>query len=150
MLFPIVVDLLKCSLDTKRREPWLFVCVSRTIGLGRGYPDVAFAACSLAYVVNNYVLHDSGTSFSAPIFAGMISSINSARIAKGLSSLGFLNPILYNLAATQPQIFNDATSGFNNCDSNGKICCSQGFNASTGWYACWLLFVSNSLKIGIR
>ncbi|KAL8297863.1 hypothetical protein RB597_007121 [Gaeumannomyces tritici] len=41
----------------------------------------------------------SGTSASAPVFAGMVALLNAARRAAGLPPLGFLNPMLYRAAA---------------------------------------------------
>ena len=42
---------------------------------------------------------EDGTSASTPVFAGMLSLINSRRLAAGKSSVGFANPALYALAA---------------------------------------------------
>jgi len=36
-----------------------------------------------------------GTSASAPIFAGVVTLLNDARLNAGKSPLGFLNPMLY-------------------------------------------------------
>ena len=68
----------------------------------------------------------------------MISLLNSARLTRGVSTLGWLNPILYANGAlgTAKSVFNDITSGSTNCAASGSLtpnCCSQGFAAGTGW-----------------
>jgi hypothetical protein len=79
----------------------------------------------------------SGTSASAPVFAGVLALVNSARLSKGLGSVGWATPTLYQLHALQPSIFNDVTEGSNNCasaDNAAKaVCLEQGFSASAGW-----------------
>jgi tripeptidyl-peptidase-1 len=64
----------------------------------------------------------------------MVSLVNSARLDAGMPPLGFLNPALYKLAAT-PGVFNDITSGENNCCAalSDPICCPHGFTAQAGW-----------------
>ena len=71
-----------------------------------------------------------GTSASSPVFAGMVSLVNAARLAAGKSALGWLNPALYALSSNF--ILNDITSGHNKCTDSG-LCCLQGFTAATGW-----------------
>lgn len=47
------------------------------------------------------------------------------------TSLGFLNPLLYKMAAEDPSTFTDITTGNNKCTMN---CCSPyGFTATNGW-----------------
>jgi len=74
-----------------------------------------------------------GTSFSTPIFAGMVAILNQD---KGyVSGQGLLNPTLYSLAAnstTYAAAFNDITTGNNECPSSaGSSYCST---ASEGSY----------------
>jgi len=69
-----------------------------------------------------------GTSASAPTFAGMVSPLNGRRKANGLTTLGFLNPLLY----ANPAAFNDITIGDNKCASKGTLCCG-GYDATEGW-----------------
>ena len=101
----------------------------------RGYPDIAVAGHNFALYVGGKALAESGTSAASPVFAGMVSLINSARLEAGKSALGFLNPTLYSFAGTS--VFNDITSGENNCAAGQSpsttICCSEGFKASQGW-----------------
>lgn len=71
-----------------------------------------------------------GTSCATPTFSGIISLVNGARLAKGKSALGFLNPWLYQI---QNSALTDVTEGANpNCNSNGFIC-TKGWDPVTGW-----------------
>jgi len=98
---------------------------------GRGYPDVALAGYNYETIINGFVSPGSGTSASTPVFAGFVSLVNSARLAAGKPPVGFLNPALYAPNATD--IYNDVTSGFNNCAAKELACCKQGFHAAKGW-----------------
>lgn len=79
----------------------------------------------------------SGTSASAPVFAGMVSLVNAARLEQGKGPLGWLNPALYQQASS---FIRDISEGNNNCvplatgsSVSVPICCTQGFAATTGW-----------------
>ena len=63
-----------------------------------------------------------GTSFAAPIFAGMLAIINQRT---NVGYAGLINPTLYALAAdptTYASAFHDITSGTNACTSGTSIC----------------------------
>jgi subtilase family serine protease len=104
----------------------------------RGYPDVAF--CGHSYVI--YASNDNsdncpcqaegvdGTSASSPAFAALVTLINDNLLNNKKSPLGFLNPLLYKMAAENPSSFNQITSGNNNC--NRAYCCQYGYSASSG------------------
>jgi tripeptidyl-peptidase-1 len=65
---------------------------------GRGFPDVA-AQSSNFHVIDKQVESQlSGTSASAPAFAGIISLLNANRLQAGKPPLGFLNPWIYSAA----------------------------------------------------
>lgn len=55
-----------------------------------------------------------------------------------MTSLGFLNPTLY-ARGNESGLFNDITSGNNNCctytgtNPSGASCCASGFSATVGW-----------------
>ena len=70
-----------------------------------------------------------GTSCAAPIWAGVLSLLNGERLRAGASSLGFVNPLLYSLAASDATsgAFKDVTEGHN------SGCRSTGFYAAKGW-----------------
>jgi hypothetical protein len=98
----------------------------------RGFPDISFDG-SFYSVFNNYYINQkisavSGTSASAPALAGIISLFNDKRMKLGLKSLGFLNPLLYQIAANHSEAFTDITSGDNGCLEFG-ICCPNYYTA---------------------
>ncbi|PKK52803.1 hypothetical protein CI102_2713 [Trichoderma harzianum] len=92
---------------------------------GRGYPDVSAIGVNFAtwVGVNDGITLAAGTSASAPVFAGLITRINSFRLNAGKKPVGFINPMLYQ----HPEAFNDITTGH----SSG--CSTDGFSAVEGW-----------------
>jgi len=66
---------------------------------GRGFPDVAAQGVRYHIVDKGFDTLISGTSASAPAFAGIIALLNDARRTAGQPPLGFLNPWLYGGAA---------------------------------------------------
>jgi tripeptidyl-peptidase-1 len=90
---------------------------------GRAYPDVAAFGQNVQVFAGGKSEAVSGTSCSAPIFAGVIAAINAELLAAGQPPLGWLNPWLY----ANPSMFTDVVSGSNpyeKCD---------GFQATQGW-----------------
>jgi len=85
---------------------------------------------------NTYLTVAGGTSFAAPIFAGMLAIINEKLNSSGQ---GVINPILYSLAAdsaTYASAFHDITSGSNKCTAGSSYCSSAGaseYAAGTGY-----------------
>ena len=77
-----------------------------------------------------------GTSFAAPIFAGMLAIINGKLNSTGQ---GVVNPTLYALAAnstTYASAFHDITSGGNQCTAGTTHCSTAGtseYPATTGF-----------------
>jgi kumamolisin len=70
-----------------------------------------------------------GTSIAAPQWAGFLTLVNEARVSKNQGTLGFVNPIIYGLSASQrAATFNDVTQG-----SNGAYKAATGWDAVTGW-----------------
>jgi hypothetical protein len=84
----------------------------------------------------NYLTVAGGTSFAAPIFAGMIALINQKQ--GWTEGQGLANATLYKLAAdssTYGSAFHDVTSGNNNCNVGTTYCgtTTGGFAAATGY-----------------
>jgi len=78
-----------------------------------------------------------GTSFDAPIFAGLVALINEKENSVGQ---GVVNPVLYTLASnatTYAVAFHDVTSGGNDCSAaGGTVCTGSGltdYAAATGY-----------------
>jgi len=109
----------------------------------RAYPDMAFNGNSVVISVSNNTADFSecpcvgefmyGTSASSPSTAGMFSLINAILLEEGQPSLGFLNPLLYQMATKAPTAFHDITEGYNNCAGNSGSCCLYGYYATEGW-----------------
>merc|ERR1719313_1761741 len=64
---------------------------------GRAYPDIAAISQNIPVVFNGDLVMVGGTSAAAPIVAGLVASLNGARLSVGKPPLGFLNPMLYGL-----------------------------------------------------
>lgn len=62
---------------------------------GRGFPDVATQGDMFHVFEKGEDILVSGTSASTPVFAGIVSLLNSNRMRAGLPPMGFLNPWLY-------------------------------------------------------
>lgn len=103
---------------------------------GRGFPDVAAQGKNFHIFDTGSDKLISGTSASAPTFAGVIALLNDARLASGQKPLGFLNPWLYN----NTQMLTDITKGGSKgCTGSsrswepGKYVPYAGWNATEGW-----------------
>eukprot|EP00009_Paramoeba_aestuarina_P001133 CAMPEP_0201517522 /NCGR_PEP_ID=MMETSP0161_2-20130828/8587_1 /ASSEMBLY_ACC=CAM_ASM_000251 /TAXON_ID=180227 /ORGANISM="Neoparamoeba aestuarina, Strain SoJaBio B1-5/56/2" /LENGTH=616 /DNA_ID=CAMNT_0047915049 /DNA_START=58 /DNA_END=1908 /DNA_ORIENTATION=+ len=94
----------------------------------RGYPDVAAVGASVLIIKDGKGIKVGGTSASTPIWGGIISLLNSDRLANNQPSLGFINPLLYQMWAANPKTFQDITVG-----TNGGGCTNLAFEATTGW-----------------
>lgn len=96
----------------------------------RNVPDVAadadpFTPASVYCTVYGGWVGVGGTSLAAPLWTGWASIINADRVAKGLSRIGYVNPVLYKGGTKEAKIgFHDITSG-----NNG----SPGFSAGPGY-----------------
>ena len=100
---------------------------------GRGFPDVASLGANYLTEMQDSPTPVSGTSASAPMWAGLASRlINIAQQNDG-KPLGFLNPLLYKAYAANPASFNDITEGDNKCTENGCADSCQGFTCVKGW-----------------
>jgi hypothetical protein len=112
--------------------PGFLFCTSDTSDWNSGQA----ASCNSGFrdSSSNDLTVAGGTSFSTPIFAGMVAILNQD---KGyVSGQGLLNSTLYTLAstpATYAAVFHDVTTGNNECPSSlGASYCST---ASEGSYA---------------
>jgi kumamolisin len=70
-----------------------------------------------------------GTSFAAPVFAGLIAVVNSYRADQGLGPVGLLTPVIYTDALVKAS-FRDITQGATDLFSAKK-----GWDYPTGWGA---------------
>jgi xanthomonalisin len=99
----------------------------------RNSPDVAAEAnFDNPTVVNGkFLLGFGGTSFAAPRWAGFLALVNQQSVANKRGTVGFINPVLYNLGvkAAGANGFHDVVSG-RNPPSLGD---GSGFNAVPGY-----------------
>jgi len=102
---------------------------------GRGYPDVAAQSEMFVVVQDGVPLPGvGGTSCASPSFTGVISLLNDARLAAGKTALGFLNPLIYQIAPANANSFNDVTEGSNmDCDFGSAFPAWANWDAATGW-----------------
>ena len=102
---------------------------SQQASCNSGFRDSASGALTVA----------GGTSFAAPIFAGMLALINQQQGYK--TGTGNINPMLYKLANSgghysAGNIFHDVTSGNNECTAGSGYCSSAGaasYSAGPGY-----------------
>ena len=100
----------------------------------RNGPDVSananftFYTCSdqTTCLANEY----GGTSFAAPMWAGLVALANQQAAANGEALVGFFNPTVYaqNVTATYATDFHDITSG-----KSGSYSAVTGYDLVTGW-----------------
>ena len=71
-----------------------------------------------------------GTSFAAPMWAGFIALVNQQLASSGQSTIGFINPTVYNQNVTSSYAtnFHDITSG-----TSGGFSAVTGYDLVTGW-----------------
>ncbi|MFY9988892.1 MAG: protease pro-enzyme activation domain-containing protein [Chthoniobacterales bacterium] len=105
----------------------------------RNFPDVAAVADPLTGVAVYSSLFGGwqeigGTSVSAPLWAGFLSSLNSSRETVGLGKIGFFNPFFYKIArVNQANMLNDILDGTN---GNAELNHIPGYNAGPGYDDC--------------
>merc|ERR1712107_85345 len=106
---------------------------------GRAFPDIA--AQAIYFCVVPYGCDIAGTSCSAPTVGGIIGLLNDLRYQNGKTSLGFLNPFLYQVAFKEGALF-DVTEG----ESTGCTG-SSGWQATVGWDAVTGLGTPTYMKL---
>ena len=102
----------------------------------RNIPDVALTADNV-YVAYGQGQHANfgGTSCATPLWAGFTALMNQQAASKGNPPVGFLNPALYNLAASgaYTTCFNDITNGNNfSSHSPNLFAAVPGYDLCTG------------------
>jgi len=120
------------SLDASPNNAGYLFCSSDTGATG------ITGSCSNGFRDSNdeYLTVAGGTSFDAPIFAGMLAMVNQKLNSTGQ---GVVNSALYTLAAdptTYASAFHDITSGGNQCTAGSSYCSSAGeseYPATTGY-----------------
>jgi len=98
---------------------------------GRAFPDVAALGHNYLVYLQGQIVPVDGTSCSSPVFAGLVALLNGQRMKAGKKPLGFLNPMIYQLATSTPSAFRDITKGNNFCTEG--CCSSYGWTSAKGW-----------------
>ncbi len=130
--FRLVPDV---ALQASIQSPGFLFCTSDTSLWASGQTS----SCTLPGVpdelTNTYSIA-GGTSFGAPILAGMLAVLGEA---KQLSGQGNINPVLYGLAAnsgTYASVFHDIVTGTNQCTAATGACPTAGqagYGATAGY-----------------
>ena len=103
---------------------------------GRGFPDISAMGHNFLVEVSNSVYGVGGTSVSSPIMGSFFSLLNQVSVKKTGKTLGFLNPLIYQMYADEPtSIFQDVTEGDNVCTESGCFRSCVGYYAADGWDA---------------
>ena len=103
---------------------------------GRGFPDIAAMGHNFLIEVSGSVYGVGGTSVSSPIMGSFFSLLNQVSIRKTGKTLGFLNPLIYQMYADEPEsIFQDVVDGDNVCTESGCSRSCVGYYATEGWDA---------------
>jgi tripeptidyl-peptidase I len=100
---------------------------------GRGFPDVAAQGENFYVVDKGRLAALSGTSASAPVFAGVVGLLNAARKAQGKPPLGFLNPWLYNNSAALTDITGGYSVGCTTSAAKANFPGGAYWNCTKGW-----------------
>ena len=99
---------------------------------GRGYPDISAQSIDFEIVKDGLIISVSGPSCATPTASGIFALLNDLRLQNGMSSLGFLNPFIYQYAI-KDTILNDITSGQNTGCGGEAFPAVQGWDAVTGY-----------------
>jgi hypothetical protein len=122
---PALPGYLYCTSDVTNWAPASGTQAAQAASCNSGFRDST----------TNYLTVAGGTSFAAPIFAGMLAIINQK--AGYATGQGLINTTLYKLAAdsaTYAAAFHDVTTGNNNCTAGTTYCsATTGFSAGTGY-----------------
>ena len=99
-------------------------------------PDLAACAdpATPAFVViNGREGGIGGTSWAAPVVAGLLTRVNHARRLAKFQPLGYINPVLYQLQKEAHPICRDITVGNNSCFAVKGYNAQRGYDWVTGW-----------------
>jgi hypothetical protein len=111
----------------------------------RNIPDVALTADNVYVAFGNGTNGEfGGTSCAAPLWAGFIALVNQQAAANGESSVGFINPAIYAIAAgaNYAVCFHDVTTGSNTWPSSPNL-----FYATNGYDLCTGLGTPNGTNL---
>ena len=110
-------------------------CGASAGGYCREVPDVSALAGPTPYIfyVNGKWAVYGGTSFATPLWASLIALTDASSSCAG-ETVGFANPLLYQIASTDPTAFNDIISGDNDLTgtNSGLYPATPGYDMASG------------------
>lgn len=118
-------------------------------------PGLAFYGKQLFERTSHWMAMGGGTSASAPMFAGMVALCVQQRLDSGKSSLGLLNPLLYQMAGSTEynSLFRDITIGTGNNDPAKTAWevggASRGYDMATGWGSPMALAMADYINLNV-
>jgi uncharacterized protein (TIGR03437 family) len=106
----------------------------------RHTPDLSLSASAQHdgyFVYSGGVAYFGGTSVAAPVMAGIASLLNQYLVSTGVAQhpgLGNINPTLYRLAQSNPEVFHDVVTGDNSvpCAATTPDCVNGFFGRNAG------------------
>ena len=113
----------------------------------RNGPDVAANANFTFYTCDNQTTCQAnaygGTSFAAPMWAGLVALANQQAASTGKANVGFFNPKIYsqNVTSSYSTGFHDVTSG-----KSGSYSAGTNFDLVTGWGSPKAAIITQLLK----
>ncbi len=108
--------------------------VSLNADPGVGYPTYCTIAAANCTQLNPWITV-GGTSAAAPMWAALVALANEKSLQDGNFNLGFLNPLLYNVAQNAQAYardFHDITIGNSSAFNDGKYPATTGYDMVTG------------------
>eukprot|EP01114_Cavostelium_apophysatum_P020191 TRINITY_DN6700_c0_g1_i1.p1 TRINITY_DN6700_c0_g1~~TRINITY_DN6700_c0_g1_i1.p1 ORF type:complete len:755 (-),score=176.12 TRINITY_DN6700_c0_g1_i1:27-2291(-) len=102
---------------------------------GRVYPDISALAHNYLTVTGGNLSPVDGTSAATPASAAIFTLLTDQLNLHGQAAFGFLNPLLYQIAANNATAFTDIVMGDNSCNENALACCPYGYPAALGYDA---------------
>lgn len=130
-------DVPDMALYASPNYPGFLFCSSDTSAWNTTQQPIQTASCTSGFqdASTGNLTAAGGTSFDAPIFAGIVALINQKQ--GYTTGQGLVNSTLYKLAAnsaTYSSAFHDITSGNNNCTAGSPYCSgTPGFTAGVGY-----------------
>jgi subtilase family serine protease len=114
-------------------------CINACSLVYRNGPDVAANADYTFYVCADQsgctANYWGGTSFAAPMWAGYLALANQLAVSEGKPTLGFINPVLYNIGRGPSYYadFHDIAAGCNAGPFGCGYYATVGYDLATGW-----------------
>jgi hypothetical protein len=103
----------------------------------RNVPDVSLTAQAVLLIYDNGITNgQTGTSLSAPLWAGFTALVNEQAALNGQPPVGFINPAIYGIGQSSiySSCFHDIVSGDNtNASSANKFFAVKGYDLCSGW-----------------